>query len=692
MKSSNLQRSNIIIVVLIAVTMILTAVLPSLATENPAAVQGDPQPQAQGQSGKVTLCHATGSASNPYVEITVSSDAATESGGHANHVDDIIPAPAEGCPGAINQPIVCHATGNGTVPYEAVAVSDAVAAAEHDAHVDDIIPAPLEGCPDVLWPGRTDGPNKVTLCHATGSASNPYVAITVSFNAATQGHGHANHVDDIIPAPVKGCPSIINQPIPAVTSVATPGTVTVCHATGNGTAPYEAVAASDAVAAAEHDAHLNDIIPAPLEGCPNVLWLSPVDGPSKIDICHATGSASNPYVVISVSYNAATEGHGHANHRDDIIPAPAEGCPVVLWAGGFNPLLPTVPAPAALTPISVASPACVDWFVYSTNITGDWEIYRLGVLPENPDADANLTKGAGQNISDIAPSLSPDRRWLTFSSNRTGNWEVYVGSTDGTVQQRVTQTRAQNTNPVWSPTGQYIAFESNRDGTWGLYMVDVTTGVETRLTFDTANYINPSWSPDGTRLLFQSDRNGGVWQIYELDVASTSYQLRSDGQGDDFDPSYSADGSRIVFRSLRDVNSVIYAMNGDGTGMTRISDPAARALNPVWSPDNSLIVYQANPGGDMEIYVYEVATGRTRQVTDNLVDDYAPTWLCNSPTLVFTSDVDGNPNIFSTSALPMEAASVVVQDQAARMTTDVAMDRYPVGSPGESHASLVGDR
>ncbi|HUF38127.1 MAG TPA: FecR domain-containing protein, partial [Anaerolineales bacterium] len=47
------------------------------------------------QNDKVTLCHATGSATNPYVEITVSVQGATN--GHAGHSGDIIPAPAEGC-------------------------------------------------------------------------------------------------------------------------------------------------------------------------------------------------------------------------------------------------------------------------------------------------------------------------------------------------------------------------------------------------------------------------------------------------------------------------------------------------------------------------------------------------------------------------------------------------------------------
>jgi len=48
------------------------------------------------QNGKITLCHATGSATNPFVEITVSVDGAMH--GHAKHPGDIIPAPVDGCP------------------------------------------------------------------------------------------------------------------------------------------------------------------------------------------------------------------------------------------------------------------------------------------------------------------------------------------------------------------------------------------------------------------------------------------------------------------------------------------------------------------------------------------------------------------------------------------------------------------
>lgn len=58
---------------------------------------------AANADGKVTICHATGSETNPYVQITIS-DSAVEA--HKRHQDrkDIIPAPAGGCPNVVGPP------------------------------------------------------------------------------------------------------------------------------------------------------------------------------------------------------------------------------------------------------------------------------------------------------------------------------------------------------------------------------------------------------------------------------------------------------------------------------------------------------------------------------------------------------------------------------------------------------------
>jgi hypothetical protein len=173
---------------------------------------------------------------------------------------------------------ICHATGNATSPYEAVTL-DFNGLTAHVDHKDDIIPAPAGGCPKVVETGANSG--RLTICHATASATKPYTEITIDFNGLS---GHGNHTGDLIPAPEGGCPSV--TPTPAITV-----TATVTATPSGTTTPAATVSANQ-------------------------------DG--KITICHATGSSKNPYVMITVSVNGL---NGHDKHPHDIIPAPAGGCP-----------------------------------------------------------------------------------------------------------------------------------------------------------------------------------------------------------------------------------------------------------------------------------------------------------------------------------------------------------------------------
>lgn len=173
---------------------------------------------------------------------------------------------------------ICHATSSTTSPYDKITI-DFNELAAHSGHINDIIPVPEGGCPQVVETGKNVG--KITICHATASATNPYSEITIDFNGL---RGHSNHKGDIIPAPQSGCPSV--TPTPATTATPT-------------------VTATPAVTStpAANTAGNND---------------------AKITICHATGSKKNSYVEITISVNGL---NGHGNHKGDIIPAPAAGCP-----------------------------------------------------------------------------------------------------------------------------------------------------------------------------------------------------------------------------------------------------------------------------------------------------------------------------------------------------------------------------
>jgi len=421
--------------------------------------------------------------------------------------------------------------------------------------------------------------------------------------------------------------------------------------------------------------------PAPVvTGTLTLIPIAPAGGAPVTTPVPGTAGGGNTNTV------ASTNPPGACGEASEVLD---NSFPVINMADtGCVPQATTVEATAAWQPVSLGGAVCPDWLIYHTNMTGDWEIFRLGNLPDNVQADPNLSRGVGRRVYDIMPSRSPDQMWIVFASNRDTNWEIYISAVEQNDIQRVTYTPdAVELDPVWSPTGGKIVYESNRDGNWNLYMFDVGSGVEKRLTDWDGNEINAAWSPDGQNIVFQSDREG-FWQIYELNVTTVQSKLLSDGVGDDHGPQFAHDGQHIVFHSLRDGdNSVIYIMDADGSDVTSISDPKGNAINHAWSPDDRFIAYQSNIDGDQDVYVYELATKLTRKLTDNSINDYAPTWLCNAPVVAFTSDITGDSNIFSADVLPIAGQPLNVETQTDQLTSNKASDQYPVDSPPEENAS-----
>lgn len=175
----------------------------------------------------------------------------------------------------------------------------------------------------------------VTICHATGSESNPYVKISVNINGLNGHIGH-QHSEDIIPA---------NDMLPAGQNLDKVDWWNAgCVKPGGAVTPP-----------------------------PTTPPVTPPGGHGNVDhkitICHATGSTSNPYVVITISLNGLN-GHANANHQlsEDIIP-PNEGTIVpagqnwtaegrAIWdAGCVVTVKPPAVTPPGVTPPAVTPPA-----------------------------------------------------------------------------------------------------------------------------------------------------------------------------------------------------------------------------------------------------------------------------------------------------------------------------------------------
>lgn len=118
-----------------------------------------------------------------------------------------------------------------------------------------VVPVLLAGAVAVAQGGgaatRTTAaaPSKLTICHKTGSSSNQWRRITVSSRATANPksksgkvlYGHLRHTGDAVVVGTAPCPSVAQTPAPTGTM---PTRVTICHKTGSAANPYRRITIS----------------------------------------------------------------------------------------------------------------------------------------------------------------------------------------------------------------------------------------------------------------------------------------------------------------------------------------------------------------------------------------------------------------------------------------------------------------
>ena len=183
------------------------------------------------------------------------------------------------------------------------------------------------------------------------------------------------------------------------------------------------------------------------------------------------------------------------------------------------------------------------------------------IFTMNPDGTdpQQVTDGPG---ADVWPDLSPNGQSIVFASNRSGNNEIYVlNLRDGTLV-NVSNDLHDDNWPRWSPDGQRIAFHSSRDGNYNIFTVNADGSDLHRVTTDAALDEFPDWSPDGKQLLFRratdlyvADADGTEQNVRRLTFAPTFLNQMG---------AWSPDGKQIAFMSTRDGYPSVFLMSADG--------------------------------------------------------------------------------------------------------------------------------
>lgn len=263
-------------------------------------------------------------------------------------------------------------------------------------------------------------------------------------------------------------------------------------------------------------------------------------------------------------------------------------------------------------------------------IRGSWPTSQLWVM--SADGSGQRALKAGHTPS--APAWSPDGRRIAFEADDRDTYrDLYVINADGSGLRRLTRHRVDSVRPVWSPDGREIAADEYYDGTYAIWVVNANGGGERRVT-PGWRFTGPAWSRDGRRITFTHIDSGAVY-VVNRDGSGRRVLARTRTAG-----TRSPDGRLIAFVS----DDHLWVMNADGSGRRMVA-PSAGVI--VWSPDSRTIAVS----GDDGIFVVNADGNGLLQLIDNSGgNDGDPVWSPDGRAIAFTSDRDGNPEIYVVNA------------------------------------------
>jgi Tol biopolymer transport system component len=269
---------------------------------------------------------------------------------------------------------------------------------------------------------------------------------------------------------------------------------------------------------------------------------------------------------------------------------------------------------------------------------------------------AHLTRQPGD---DFFPVWSPDGAYLVHFRLIENRYHLQLRDASGRDLGSLPLARGGLGYPAWTPDGTHITYSEERGGQSAIYSLPVEcilTGIPCDpLMLAPYRAESLSWSPDQTRLAFVSNCENNCDLYLFTQATGTVVQLTRNGLYDVF-PAWSPDGRWLVFMSSRRASFELYLLNPDCAAQPATCEDQLHPLTenrafdgfPVWSPDGAQVVFSSDREGNFDLFEIEIACiGRAslpcessaRALTTSLESDISPAW---SPDGAWIAYVTGN--------------------------------------------------
>jgi TolB protein len=256
-------------------------------------------------------------------------------------------------------------------------------------------------------------------------------------------------------------------------------------------------------------------------------------------------------------------------------------------------------APAASVPAHAAFPGSNGRLAFQREMpAGDHTQTDLYTM--RPDGSGLLRLTATPNRNEFGPAWNATGTRIAFWRTRApfGPGSIWVIGPDGGHQQQLTH-GFDARDPAWNPAGTRIVFTRVGGGNFNLWTMRAADGGDLRrLTSGPALDFEPAWSPTGTRIAFtRGFERGDVGDIYTKNISTGRLTHVTRSADYDHQAAWGPGGKRLVFERNFSASSSIFAVNGDGSRLMRLTRGPYFDTGPAVSPDRRLIAFGSNRGG-----------------------------------------------------------------------------------------------